>query len=74
MKASLQNLGLSDLFFNHRNDNYDALFGNPDCAPSEDEIRAALLLDAKDFCEQLNCAFGVIQEPTELVEDFMGRV
>lgn len=67
--------GLSDLFFNHSHDNFDACFRDPKKQPPLDQQRAAILADAKEFCEQLaNTYVGCEEDPEALADDFIGRV
>ncbi len=72
---------LSDLFFNHRNDNYDALFNTKKNlktfeGPSQEDIETAILKDAEDFakCYPETMRFFGNPEPIELASDFLKRL
>ena len=66
----LSNASLSDLFFNHQHDNYDALFGGEE-PPTCEEMEQALRKDANDFAEQFP-EFG--KDGKWYFEDFFNRV
>lgn len=67
---------LSDLFFNHDNTHYAGL-RTKEAGPTEEEVRAALLLDAADFtdCLPTSQIDGARSDfHTALVEDFLRRL
>ena len=68
------NAGLSDLFFNHDHDNYNALpWGAPKAAITDEMIITAIRADALEFCLQIEAAFDETADVEALVEDFIKR-
>jgi hypothetical protein len=67
---------LSDLFFNHRNDNYDAVFKelqNKNSMASPEEIEAAVLKDAQEFAAAYPQTCGDVTAE-QLRDDFLHRL
>ena len=67
------NAVVSDLFFNHTHDQYEALFGDREV--SHEDMATAILEDAKEFVD----AYGAISEigqytAQEFADDFMARL
>ena len=74
---------LSDLFFNHRNDNYDRLFPRPeegygrkDDSSFQQELETAIFKDAEDFvkCYPDTMRFFGNSTAQELASDFLKRL
>lgn len=61
---------VSDLFFNYRNERYDALVF-PDATP--EMVEEAIKGDAAEFCEYYKQLIGII-DPDELAADFLKRL
>lgn len=68
--VTLSNAMLSDLFFNHQNANYAALFAPKDANPSREEMEEAINEDAKDFAEILSNQV----DAAALAADFLKRL
>lgn len=66
---------LSDLFFNYTHTEYDALFGKSKEGPSNEEMEAAIIADAKDFVECYK-SVGEIGYYTgeDFANDFLARL
>lgn len=67
------NAVVSDLFFNHTHDHYEALFGDREV--SHEEMAEAILKDAKEFVESYGsiCEIGSYSAD-DLANDFMARL
>lgn len=60
---------VSDLFFNHENPNYNALYNAADASPSHEEVEEAVLADAEAFVHD----FSIPIAAAVLAADFLAR-
>lgn len=81
MKTLLVTPAVSDLFFNHDHPLYDAVRERAHKAierklrlPSEIEYREAIFADARQFCDEVELAYGANEDPEALADDFLARV
>jgi hypothetical protein len=74
LTITLSGAQVSDLFFNRNNESYSSLFekADKDNPPTRDEIRAALILDAKDFVNEINAEYVITAD--DMADDFLGRL
>jgi len=81
MKGTYIMLIVSDLFFNHSNENYNKLYVNSGSNPTQEEIRDALKLDGAAFLEHFAPVASLYNidnddelNPDALADDFLNRV